>query len=118
MTAFPYGGPWCRLFASYVKQISAPLLGLLLTLSFVHGQDPATVGQWSALMTWPYTAVHPHVLPTGKVIFWPAFDKGDNPQLWDPQTRCRTPPCGGLAFRVRSKEVRSRAAEATGRLIF
>ena len=79
MTAFPLGGPWCRLFASQVKQVFAPLLGLLLTLSLADGQDPATVGQWSPVMNWPYVAAHAHVLPTGKVLWWPQFASGDNP---------------------------------------
>ncbi len=106
MTAFALGGRWFRLFASYVKQISAPVLGLLLTLSFVHGQDTATIGEWSPVMTWPYKAIHAALLPTGKVIFWPAFDQGDNPTLWDPATNSITAAphvgsnifCSGHAF--------------------
>ena len=81
MTAFPHGAPSGRLFASYVKQISAPILGLLLTLSRVDGQGPATVGDWSSVMAWPYEAIHAHVLPTGKVMFW---TRADHSQLWDP----------------------------------
>ena len=63
-------------------------------------QDSATVGQWSAQTTWPYTAVHAHVLPTGKVLFWPAFNQGDNPQLWDPTTNVVTagPKAGANIF--------------------
>ena len=49
-------------------------------------QTPSTVGQWSAPVTWPYLAVHAHVLPTGKVLWWPSFDNGDNPTEWDPAT--------------------------------
>src|SRR6266545_3818516 len=42
----------------------------LLTLSSASiAQDPTTVGQWSATMTWPYEAIHAHLLPTGKVMF-------------------------------------------------
>ncbi len=44
-------------------------------------QDPATVGQWSSVMTWPREAIHAHLLPTGKVFFW---TRGDHSQLWDP----------------------------------
>ena len=96
----------CRLFAAYVKRISGPLFALLVGLSSVNGQDPATVGQWSAVMTWPLSAVHAHVLPTGKVLWWPAFSQGDNPTLWDPSTGNNTPLakaganifCSGHAF--------------------
>jgi Kelch motif len=86
MTAFPLRGPWCRLFASHVKQISASLLALLLTLSVVDGQGTATVGEWSPVMIWPYKAVHAQLLPTGKVMWWPSFQNGDNPTLWNPST--------------------------------
>jgi len=47
-------------------------------------------GQWSAVMTWPFKAVHTHLLPTGKVMFWDSFDLGDNAQLWDPATNSIT----------------------------
>ena len=105
MTAFPQG-PWCRVFASYVKQISAPLLGLLLSLSLAKGQDPATVGQFSSVTSWPYVATHAHVLPTGKVLWWPQFGNGDNPQFWDPSTNTNSATvqtganifCAGHAF--------------------
>ena len=66
----------CRLFPGYVKRVSGPLFGLFVGLSSVNGQDPATVGQWSAVMSWPYLAVHAHVLPTGKVLWWTSFNPG------------------------------------------
>src|SRR5436190_8489830 len=94
MTACPLGSPRCRLFAFHVKQISAPLLGLLLTLSLVDGQDTATVGEWSPVMTWPYEAIHAHVLPTGKVMFW---TRGDHSQLWDPAINTVTATAGSGA---------------------
>src|SRR3954453_12662770 len=105
MNACPLGGLRYRLFAPHphVKQIIAPLLGLLLTFSLVDGQDTATVGQWSPVMTWPYEAIHAHVLPTGKVMFW---TRGDHSQLWDPATNTVTAAatsaanifCSGHAF--------------------
>ena len=49
----------------------------------VHAQTPPTQGQWSAVQPWPAVAVHAHLLPTGKVLFWPYSDE---PRLWDPQT--------------------------------
>src|SRR5438045_9490128 len=81
MIRFPRSGPSCRLFVAYLKQVSAALLGLLLTLSVVEGQGTTTVGEWSPVMTWPYEAIHAHVLQTGKVLFW---TRRDHSQLWDP----------------------------------
>jgi len=52
-----------------------------------QGPDPSVVGQWSAVMPWPIVAVHAHVLPTGKVMFWPYVD---DPRLWDPITNTIT----------------------------
>jgi regulation of enolase protein 1 (concanavalin A-like superfamily) len=79
------------------------VLSLFVLCSSVLAQDPATVGQWSPVMTWPYEAIHAHLLPTGKVIFW---DRGDHSQLWDPTTNAvnaATPSganifCSGHAF--------------------
>jgi galactose oxidase len=75
-------------------------LDSLIAASSALGQDPATVGQWSAVMTWPYTAVHAHLLPTGKVLWWTAFSQGDNPELWDPTTNVVTagPKAGANIF--------------------
>ena len=44
------------------------------------------VGEWSAVMTWPYRAIHAALLPNGKVLFWDSYFLADNPQLWDPVT--------------------------------
>ena len=41
-------------------------------------------GQWTSVQTWPFMAAHAHLLPNGKVLFWPSFDVGNNPTLWDP----------------------------------
>ncbi len=45
-------------------------------------------------------AVHAHVLPTGKVLWWPSFSLGDNPQLWNPATNVITaaPKAGANIF--------------------
>ena len=67
---------------------------------------PSTVGQWSAVQTWPYRAVSNIVLPNGKVLFWDSFTKGDNPQIWDPATNSVIPAtkagfnifCTGFSF--------------------
>ncbi len=61
------------------------------TVVVVHAQTPSTQGQWSAVQPWPAVAVHAHLLPTGKVLFWPYSDE---PRLWDPQTNAITPAAG------------------------
>ncbi len=45
--------------------------------------SPSQVGQWSGVTNWPIVAVHMHLLPTGKVLFYPY---GDTVRLWDPAT--------------------------------
>jgi Galactose oxidase-like, Early set domain/Fibronectin type III domain/Glyoxal oxidase N-terminus len=72
-------------------------------VSSASAQDPATVGQFSSVMTWPYEAIHAHLLPTGKVLF---ETRGDHSQLWNPETNLVTPAaasganifCSGHAF--------------------
>src|SRR5438105_15215149 len=67
------------------------LISLFFTASSLCAQDPSTVGQFSAVSTWPYKAVHANLLPNVKVICWPSFADGDNPTLWDPSTNTNTP---------------------------
>jgi hypothetical protein len=78
----------------------------LIAISSVTAQDPATVGEFSSVTTWPYKAVHAQFLRTGKVLWWPSFGLGDNPTLWNPSTNANTPAthaggnifCSGFAF--------------------
>ncbi len=44
----------------------------------------STTGQWTGLQTWPYRAVHVHLLPDGRVLFWSYYSESLNPQIWDP----------------------------------
>jgi hypothetical protein len=46
-------------------------------------QDPSSVGEWSPVQPWPIVAVHAHLLPNGKVLFYPYTDDA---YLWDPVT--------------------------------
>ncbi len=77
-----------------------------ITVSSASAQDPATVGQFSSVMTWPYRTIHAHVLRTGKVLWWPGYEQGDNPTLWNPSANTNTPAthaganifCSGHAF--------------------
>ncbi len=76
----------------------ATLTTLLLVFLVVVGlrpaagqsTDPSVVGQWTVPQDWSFEAVHMHLLPTGKVLFWPGFDLGDNPKIWDPATNTVT----------------------------
>ena len=78
----------------------------MIAVSSASAQDPATVGQFSSVMTWPRVAVHAHLLPTGKVLYWAAYGAGPYPQLWNPSTNTNTgatqpeanPFCSGNAF--------------------
>jgi galactose oxidase len=67
---------------------------------------PEVDGQWSAVETWPVSATHAHLLPSGQVLFWSEFMDGDRAYLWDPgtdQVTAAPPPgynvfCAGHAF--------------------
>ncbi|SEU16484.1 Kelch motif-containing protein [Myxococcus fulvus] len=84
------------------------LLSVWVSVAVAQAQstNPAVVGQWTPVKRWPYSAVHTHVLPTGKVMFFSEFADGDNPYLWDPATDALTPLpkagfnifCSGHAF--------------------
>ena len=61
--------------------------------------DPAKVGQWSKPFPLPNVAIHTHLLPDGKVLFWGRRDQPNltldehfcTPQIWDPGTGKTTP---------------------------
>jgi hypothetical protein len=49
--------------------------------------DPAIVGQWSGVMTWPMVAIHQAILPNGKVFMWEGeSDAGPSAKIYDPAT--------------------------------
>jgi hypothetical protein len=68
--------------------------------------DPAIVGAFSVTQPSPYMAIHAHLLPTGKVMFWDSYERADHAQLWDPVTGNFTPAalagynifCTGFSF--------------------
>lgn len=67
--------------------LCATLLMLILSSSRgVQAQTPppSSVGQWSAVTKWSDLAAHAHLLPSGKVLFWPTFGNGDTPTIYDP----------------------------------
>ena len=83
-------GYYCQLvliLAMYAGLQSAPGAAAQAPLS--------QVGEWSKIFPLGNVAVHTHVLPTGKVLFWPRHEKDEtrnpdpqrtNPRLWDPAT--------------------------------
>jgi galactose oxidase len=64
-----------------------------------QANDPKEVGRWNPVFALPNVAIHSHLLPDGKVLFWGRRDHpGDSldvhectPQVWDPVTRKTTP---------------------------
>jgi len=70
------------------------LLTLLLLASGTLAQEkPEQVGQWSDVIPWRNIAIHTHVLPSGKVMYWSRHEPGETldatditPRLWDPTT--------------------------------
>ncbi|MEI9895128.1 MAG: galactose oxidase-like domain-containing protein [Chthoniobacter sp.] len=82
----------------------AGLIGILLVVlraSDAFGQA-GSLGQWGARFDWPNVAIHTHLLPNGKVMFWSrrewdannpteGLDPRDStPRIWDPQTNTFT----------------------------
>jgi galactose oxidase len=61
--------------------------------------DPKEVGRWDRKFDLPNVAIHTHLLPNGKVLFWGRRDQPNltldehfcTPQIWDPATRTTTP---------------------------
>ena len=96
------------LFSQRLRTVALVCVALLLFVGIpaANAQTPETIGQFSSVTAWPYQAVHAHVLPTGKVLWWPPFANGDNPTLWDPSTNTNTAAthaganifCSGHAF--------------------
>jgi galactose oxidase len=62
------------------------------------GPSPAQVGSWGPVFPLPNVAVHAHILPNGKVLFWGRRDQPNGtmdehectPQIWDPETQQAT----------------------------
>ena len=73
-----------------LSKLSSYIVLLAALSSSTLFAQPSAQGQWSPVMTWPFKAVHTHMLPTGKVLFWDSFDLGDNARLWDPTTNAFT----------------------------
>ena len=87
-------GPWLGAAGRSMRRSILWIILLLVTLAsarpWANAQDPSVVGQFSPLMNWPWNPVHAVLLPSGKVLWWPSFDYGDKPQIWDPTTNTNT----------------------------
>ncbi len=76
-----------RPLCSRVRVLALGLVCCVVLTLPARAQTPAEVGQWSGVMSWPVSATHAHLLPTGKVMFLGEFAQGDTPpRLWDPTT--------------------------------
>jgi MYXO-CTERM domain-containing protein len=68
-------------------KVSAAAAALVLAASTHAQPDPrASLGEWSAVETWPASVTHAILLPTGKVLFFGEFEEGVAQYLWDPAT--------------------------------
>jgi hypothetical protein len=70
-----------RVSSSRICWVALVAMSCFPSASVLHAQTPSTVGQWSSVTTWPSKPIHAHLLPTGKVLFWP---KGGISRIWDP----------------------------------
>lgn len=77
-----------RLVITYSS--GAPLSTATATPAATSTPPPsaATLGQWSAVKSWPLVAVHAALQPTGEVLVWDAWELGATPsaRLWNPLT--------------------------------
>ena len=64
------------------------LLAVASVVSLVaRAQPPASLGAWAPAGTFPVSATHTHLLPTGLVMFHGEFEEGLlPPRLWNPAT--------------------------------
>lgn len=92
------------------RWLPTPLV--LLSFGFIFSSSAIAqnnvVGQWSPVMTWPYEAIHAHLLPTGEALYWNKGKTADmiHPTFWNPATNASTAAtdpaanifCSGEAF--------------------
>ena len=70
---------------------------LSMNAKTVPAAEPAVGGQWNQGPTFNDYPIHMHVLPTGKLMWWPGNSlSGDDPKLFDPisQTLTELPQAG------------------------
>src|SRR5437867_5732591 len=75
---------------------AAAICVLLVLVAVFYGPrliaQGSTIGVWSGPTAWPILAIHTHVLPNGKVLFWTHDDSiPGRAYLWDPTGGSFTP---------------------------
>ena len=77
-------------FGGSGNAVSAHSSAAAVPATATQAGDPGTMGQWSAVLPSAQQVVNAHVLPTGRVMYWPAWF-GDAPaRIWDPATGVTT----------------------------
>jgi len=56
----------------------------------VTSATAATIGQWSAVSSWPLVAVHTTLLPNGRLLVWDGADQNGRAYIWNPSTNVFT----------------------------
>ena len=94
-----------EIFQVYLKNLKGAFVGgpAKAVVKIFDVESSQAVGRWSPPMCWPIVAVHMHLLPTRKVLFW---DRLGNISFWDPANQQITTPirlehnlfCSGHAF--------------------
>lgn len=83
-----------RKFLTFCLGIGLMLPTLMaLTPASARGQDEKTKGKWGKVFDFQNVAIHTHVLPNGKVLYWGRREKGQDinkatdclPFIWDPE---------------------------------
>jgi hypothetical protein len=80
---------------AFMATLSSPTGGAVVggpssaQVAIVDDESSRTVGHWGGIIPWPIVAVHLHMLPTGKVMFW---DRLSAASLWDPSTQAFSSP--------------------------
>jgi chitodextrinase len=59
---------------------------LTVTVANIAGTDPATVGEWGAVMNWPLIAIHATLLNNGMVLMWDDHTTDGGAYLYNPQS--------------------------------
>ena len=89
---------------SWITAIGRALRALLQRLGRIRASvrgaaSPRDVGRWDPMFPMPNVAIHTHLLPDGRVLFWgrrddPAGSMNEHsctPHVWDPATGASTP---------------------------
>ena len=82
-----------------LRFVALVLCTLILSMNSrtVPAAEPAVGGQWQQGPTFDDYPIHMHLLPTGKLMWWPGNSlSGDDPKLFDPisQTLTDLPQAG------------------------